>query len=111
MRLSTLFVVLGFSVMLCGQESGSEYSLYVHRVNTEHGVKITAILYVGTAKYRVQTECFSSDTDYPCIVPSLGMNSALYKERGATRLLQLQTKGDVYGQQTMHEIVDIEVAQ
>jgi hypothetical protein len=110
-RLATLFVFLGMSVMLCGQESGSEYAIDIHRVNTEHGVKLTAILYVGTAKYRVQTECFSNDAAYPCIVPSLGMSSARYQERDAHRFLQLLTKSQAYGQQTMHEIVDIEIAQ
>ena len=111
MRLATLFVFLGISVTLCGQESGSEYSIDVHRVNTEHAVKVTATLYVGTAKYRVQTECFSYDTAYPCIVPAPGMSSARYQERDGRRFLQLLTKPQGYGQQTMHEIVDIEVAQ
>jgi hypothetical protein len=111
MRLATLFVVLGISMTLCGQESGSEYSLDVHRVNTEHAVKVTGILYVGTAKYKVQTECFSHDTAYPCVVPPLGMTSILYEEKGATGFLQFLTKGGGYGQQMMHEIVDIEVAQ
>lgn len=111
MRLATLFIFLGISVMLCGQESGTEYSIDIHRVNTEHAVKLTAILYVGTAKYRVQTECRSDDAAYPCIVPPLGMSSARYQERDARKFLQLLTKPQVYGQQTMHEIVDIEVAQ
>jgi hypothetical protein len=111
MRFITLFVFLGFSVMLCGQESGTEYSIDVRRVNTEHGVKLTAILYVGADRYRVQTECFSYDADHPCIVPPVGMSSARYQERDAHKFLQLLTKPQLYGQQTMHEIVDIEVAQ
>jgi hypothetical protein len=111
MRLATLIVFLGTSATLWGQQSGSEYAIDVRRVNTEHGVKVTATLYVGTEKYRVQTECLSHDTAYPCIVPSLGISSARYQERDGRGFLQLLTNGQEYGQQTMHEIVDIEVAQ
>src|SRR6266576_4231101 len=100
MRLLALYAYLGFSVTLCGHQKGSEYSIYVRRVNTERGVKITATLYVREDKYKVQTECFSSDTDYPCIVPSLGVSSVRYHERDGRKLLQLQTTATAYGQQT-----------
>src|SRR5262249_10948470 len=110
MRLATLFFVFGIPAMLCGQEAGGQYSIDVHRVNTEHAIKVTGTLYVGTAKYRVQTECFSSKTDYPCIVPQLGRTSVRYEEHDGNGFLQWLTKPDTFGQQAMGKIVDIEIA-
>ena len=89
------------------QQSGNTYQIEIQRVRTDHEVRISAVLTVGTDKYEIETKCFSTDADYPCIVPHLGLTDPIYIERNGKSFLQLRTDDNGHGQQTMAEIVEI----
>lgn len=127
-----LLMMLAASAMAQQAQPGDECLMDVHRVNTEHGVKVHATLtvdstrsetechstgvyahcttrniVVDSAKYEIETECLSHENDYPCIVPRLGLSSVRYLERNGMKLLQIESDGK-YPAQRGHEIVDIQ---
>lgn len=109
--LAVVGIVLGFALSSALAQN-SAYSVHIHRVQTKRTVIVSGtISNFRGAEARFETECFSTDTYYPCLVPNLGWGHALLTEQDGNLLIQYGDGVNYYPRQMRATVINLEDGQ